>query len=133
MTKVLARKHCLPLAPARLQLLYGKENLLDDLHSARPAGGFSVAALVGPGLDRSYPLRLMVGRLPQRLVLNSQLHVADWVMVKLPLVSLHPVGVPLPVNVQVPVITPPVSVVPFGPPGSVPVTFPVRVRVLPPD
>jgi hypothetical protein len=71
MTKVLARKPCCPPAPANLQLLYGKENLLDDLHRARPAGGFSPADLVGPGCDRSHSLRLMVGRLPQRLVLSS--------------------------------------------------------------
>jgi hypothetical protein len=65
MTKVLARKHCRPSASARLQLLHGKENLLDDLHGPRPPGGFSVTALVGPGFDRSHPLRVVVGRLPQ--------------------------------------------------------------------
>ena len=35
-------------------------------------------------------------------------------MVKLPLVSLHPAGVPLPVNVHVPVAIAPESVVPFN-------------------
>jgi hypothetical protein len=69
MTKVLARTPCCLWRPADLQSLYGKENLLDDVHRARPAGGFHAAHLVGPGLDDSHPLRLMVGRLPQRLVL----------------------------------------------------------------
>ena len=56
------------------------------------------------------------------------------VMVKLPLVSLHPAGVPLPVNVHVPVATALESEVPFPSiPFSIPVTFPFRVRVLLPD
>jgi hypothetical protein len=51
-------------------------------------------------------------------------------MVKLPLVSLHPVGVPLPTRVHVPVIERPLRVVALD---AVPVTVPLRVRVLPPD
>jgi hypothetical protein len=45
---------------------------LDGFHRARPAGGFLVADLVGSGRDRSYPIRLMVGGLPQRLVLRPR-------------------------------------------------------------
>ena len=53
-------------------------------------------------------------------------------MVKLPVVLVHPVGEPLPINVQVPVTEPPVSTsLPDGPP--VPVSGPVRFRVLLPD
>ncbi len=73
MTKVLAQRLCCLRALSGLQLFYGKENLLDDLHRARPASGFSPAALVGPGGDLSHPLCLMVGRLPQRLVLRRGL------------------------------------------------------------
>src|ERR1700685_310010 len=96
--------------------MYGKENLLDDLHRARPASGFCAAPLVGPGIDHPHSVRLMVGRLPQRLVLsqqvlNPQSHVVDMVIVKLPVVSLQPVGVPPPVNVQSPVTDPLVSVI----------------------
>lgn len=68
MTKVLVRPHCCPAAAVTLQLFYGTENLLDDLHGAWAAGGFSAAALVGSGLDVSHPFHLVVGRLPQRLV-----------------------------------------------------------------
>ena len=70
MTKVLVRQRCCVPARASLQLLYGEENLLDDLHRARPVGGFSPAALVGPGRDHPHPFLFMVGRLPQRVVLS---------------------------------------------------------------
>src|ERR1017187_462401 len=125
MTKVLVRQHCCPLAAASLQSLYGAEDFLDDLHRARPAGGFSAATLVGPGRDHSRPFHLLVGRLPQRLVLSSGA-LQDWFIVKVPIA----VQALLPVSVQVPVIEVPLSVIPFV---AVPVTAPLRVRVFPLD
>jgi hypothetical protein len=60
------------------------------------------------------------------------------VMVKLPVsVSLQPVGVPPPVNVQSPVTDPLVSVIVLLPvcpvSDATPTSGPVTVRVLPPD
>jgi hypothetical protein len=69
---VLAQPQCCLPAASSLQSLYAEESLLDDLHGARPAGGLSSADLVGRGRDRSHPLRILVGRLPQRLVLSSE-------------------------------------------------------------
>jgi len=71
MTKVLGRQHCCAHAAVSLQLIHGTENLLDGFYRARSAGGLSAADLVGSGRDRSYPFRLMVGGLPQRLVLSG--------------------------------------------------------------
>jgi len=72
MTKVLVRQRCCAPSPASLQLRHGAEDLLDRLYRTRPAGGFPAADLVGSGRDRSHPLRRLVGRLPQRLVLNRK-------------------------------------------------------------
>jgi hypothetical protein len=59
------------------------------------------------------------------------------VIVKLPVVSLQPVGVPPPVNVQSPVTDPLVSVIVLLPvcpvSDATPTNGPVSIRVLPPD
>ena len=70
MTKVLAQRRCCLPACSSLHWIHGTENLLDDLHRARPAGGFSAADLVGPGGHVSNTFRFVVGSLPQRLVLS---------------------------------------------------------------
>lgn len=49
-----------------------EENILDDLHPARPAGRYRASFLVGLRRHPPNPLRLMVVRLPQRLVLAPQ-------------------------------------------------------------
>jgi len=61
-------------APARQPAYndgYGAENLLDDFHCARTGGRLSSADLVGIGRNRTDSLLFVVGRLSQRLVLNS--------------------------------------------------------------
>jgi hypothetical protein len=73
MTKVLARKPCCLPLPANIQLHYGEENLLDDLHGPRPARRFHAAPLVGSCGHHSRPFHFMVDRLPQQLVLLDSL------------------------------------------------------------
>jgi hypothetical protein len=99
MTKVLVRPHCCLPAPASLQSLYAEEDLLDNLYGARPAH-LSVADLVGLSRNRSHRFHVLVGCLSQRLVLRLR-QFQDWVIVKLPPASVHPVP---PLNVQLPVI-----------------------------
>src|ERR1700676_5331708 len=62
--------------PYDLQSLYGAQNLLDDVYRAWSAGRFSAADLVGPCRHRPNTLHLLVGRLPQRVVLNPGLSAA---------------------------------------------------------
>jgi hypothetical protein len=73
MTKVLARKPCCLPLPANIQLPYGEENLLDDLHGPRPARRLHAAPLVGSCGHRSRPFHFLVDRLPQQLVLLDSL------------------------------------------------------------
>jgi hypothetical protein len=70
MTKVLAQPTCCARTEPGLKLSYGEKDLLDDFHRARSAGRLSAPPLVGLGVDRPHPIRLVVGRLPKRLVLR---------------------------------------------------------------
>jgi hypothetical protein len=136
MTKVLAQWRCCLYAHSSLHLSYGEENLLDDFHRAGPSSGFSAANMVGPGGHHSHSFFLVVGGLPQRMVLKPTPQAVGFnVMEKLPTELLHPVGVPLPTKLQEPVIVAdvnvPVLLVPTCVPVSVPIKVPVSVRVLP--
>lgn len=53
----------------RLTIAYAEKDLLADLHPARIFRGLPAAVLVGFLRDDPNPLLLVVGRLPQRLVL----------------------------------------------------------------
>ena len=56
-----------------LDWAYGTQNLLAHVRGPGPDCGFRSAAVVGAGGDRSDLLRQLVGGLPQRLVLTSDL------------------------------------------------------------
>ena len=47
-----------------------EKDILDGFHAARSSGGRRASFLVGLRRHHPYPLRRMVGRLPQRLVLG---------------------------------------------------------------
>jgi hypothetical protein len=68
-TKVQVRPHCCLPAPASLQSVYAKEGLLDNLYGARLAD-LPAADLVGIGRNCSHRFHVMVGCLPQRMVLS---------------------------------------------------------------
>ena len=53
----------------RLQSPRAEKDLLDDVRAAGPAGGLHPALLVGRRRDIPNPFRIVVGGLPQRLVL----------------------------------------------------------------
>jgi hypothetical protein len=58
--------------PRRYNRPHAEKDILDGLHAARAGGRFLTSFLVGLRRYHPYPFRCMVGRLPQRLVLDDK-------------------------------------------------------------
>lgn len=64
-----SRGHATSPPPMRLKWRYAAQNILDLLHSPGPHRRYGASSRVGAGRDDSHRLRMLVVRLPQRLVL----------------------------------------------------------------